>query len=97
MFIYHTLPEFKTSWKPQLDTTHVLSWQSYTQKGDIFHEEVHVYISYSKEQQILECKVNGLIVALVKYGEFFLLLYTILLLLHYSLQTLPKGLHLFSN
>ena len=61
----------------------------------MFHKEVHVYISYSKEQQILECKVNGLIVALVKYGEFFLLLYTILLLLHYSLQTLPKGLHLF--
>ena len=74
-----------------------LSWQSYTQKGNMFHEEVHVYISYSKEQQICECKGNGLIVALVKYGEFFLLLYTILLLLHYSLQTLPKGLHLFSN
>ena len=51
-----------------------LSWQSYTQKGNMFHKEVHVYISYSKEQQILECKVNGLIVALVKYGEFFLLL-----------------------
>ena len=56
----------------------------------MFHEEVHVYISYSKEQQILECKVNGLIVVLVKYDGFFLLLYTILLLLHYSLQTLPK-------
>lgn len=26
---------------------------------------------YSKEQQILECKVNGLIVALVKYDGFF--------------------------
>lgn len=63
----------------------------------MFHEEVHVYISYSKEQQILECKVNGLIVVLVKYDGFLLLLYTILLLLHYSLQTLPKGLHLFSN
>lgn len=37
----------------------------------MFHEEVHVYISYSKEQQILECKVNGLIVVLVKYDGFF--------------------------
>ena len=67
------------SWKPQLDTTHVLPWQSYAQKGDMFHEEVHVYISYSKEQQILECKVNGLIVVLVKYDGFFPVT------LHYSL------------
>ena len=45
----------------------------------MFHEEVHVYISYSKEQQILECKVNGLIVVLVKYDGFFFVT------LHYSL------------
>ena len=27
-----------------------LSWQSYTQKGNMFHKEVHVYISYFEEQ-----------------------------------------------